>query len=147
MLATGSPNWKRRGVQVGPPPNDDAPQGSQVEESWTERYASADTPWDLGTPHPELSLRLQDGRLAPPVEGARALVPGAGWGHDAIALARRGWVVTAVDFVGSLEARVAPLLERHGGKFVVADALSLEFDEPFDQRYLHRHATSSNQAN
>ncbi|MEL6712741.1 MAG: hypothetical protein AAFP86_03160, partial [Planctomycetota bacterium] len=61
---------------------------------WADRYRAGDTPWDIGGPHPELSIRLQDGRLAPPEPGeSRALVPGAGRGHDAIALARRGWQV------------------------------------------------------
>ena len=64
-------------------------------------------------------------------------MPGAGWGHDAIALARRGWNVTAVDFVGSLEDRLAPQLERLGGRFLVADALRLEADESFDLIWDH----------
>ncbi len=93
---------------------------------WSAHYRASDTPWDLGGPHPELSSRLQDGRLAPPAPGARALVPGAGAGHDAIALARRGWKVTAIDWVPELAALVGPLLERDGGRYVTGDAI--EFD-------------------
>ncbi len=130
-------SWDRKGVQDRPPSNREVPSDRKTDEEWAARYAAADTPWDLGSPHPELSLRLQDGRLAPPHEGATALVPGAGWGHDAIALARRGWQVTAVDFVGSLEHQVAPKLERLGGRFLVADAIRLDAAEPFDLVWDH----------
>lgn len=93
---------------------------------WSAHYRANDTPWDLGGPHPELSSRLQDGRLAPPAAGARVLVPGAGAGHDALALARRGWRVTAIDLVEDLKGLVGPVLERHGGRYVTGDAI--EFD-------------------
>ena len=79
---------------------------------WAAHYAAANTPWDLGGPHPELSQRLSDGDLAPPRDGARALVPGCGHGHDALALARRGWVVTAVDLVADLAETLGKELAR-----------------------------------
>lgn len=104
---------------------------------WAARYSSGDTPWDLGGPHPELSVRLQDGRLAPPRPGARAFVPGAGAGHDALALARRGWAVTAVDLVEALAPRVGPDLERKGGRFVVGDAIDFEGAGAFDLVWDH----------
>lgn len=103
---------------------------------WAGRYATGNTPWDLGGPHPELAARLVDGRLAPDREGARVFVPGAGRGHDALALARRGWAVTAVDPVEALAADLAPALERSGGRFVVGDALQFD-DEPFDLVWDH----------
>ncbi|MEZ6014259.1 MAG: methyltransferase domain-containing protein [Planctomycetota bacterium] len=93
---------------------------------WAAHYAAADTPWDLGGPHPELSQRLSDGGLAPPSEGARALVPGVGRGHDALALLRRGWLVTAVDLVGELAESFGQELKRRGGRFVQGNALELE---------------------
>ncbi len=124
-------------MQDRPHSNSEDSTGCHSDQDWSARYASANTPWDLGSPHPELSLRLQDGRLAPPYEGATALVPGAGWGHDAIALARRGWNVTAVDFVGSLESQVAPQLVRLGGRFQIANALHLDAKEPFDLVWDH----------
>lgn len=73
---------------------------------WAARYATGDTPWDLGGPHPELTARLAAlgpglGRFAAP---GRVYVPGCGRGHDAIALARAGWEVTAVDLVSGLQA-------------------------------------------
>ncbi len=90
---------------------------------WAQHYADGDTPWDHGAAHPELSRRMGLGELDPTQPGARALVPGCGRGHDAHALARRGWAVTAVDQVAALEELVAPQLEQRGGAFVVADAL------------------------
>lgn len=104
---------------------------------WAARYRSGDTPWDLGGPHPELSVRLQDGRLAPPRPGAKAFVPGAGAGHDALALARRGWAVTAVDLVVDLAPRVGPELERKGGRFVVGDAIAFDGAGEFDLVWDH----------
>lgn len=104
---------------------------------WAGRYQASDTPWDLGGPHPELSARLQDGRLAPDGERNRALVVGAGLGHDALALARRGWAVTAVDRVDELAERVGPVLAREGAAFVVGDALEFDSDRPFDLIWDH----------
>lgn len=120
---------------------------------WASRYDVEDTPWDLGGPHPELSVRLQDGRLAPDRvsgggagsgagsgPGGRVLVPGAGRAHDALALARRGWTVTALDLVGAVADRVGPELERHGGRYVTADAFTWEPEEgaaPFDLVWDH----------
>ncbi len=92
---------------------------------WARHYADGDTPWDLGGPHPELSLRLASGALAPPRRGARALVPGCGRGHDALALARRGWCVTAVDLVPTAATEIAAELARGGGSVVVGDVLAL----------------------
>ena len=103
---------------------------------WAGRYRAGQTPWDLGAAHPELTRRLQDGSLAPPASGGRALVPGAGRGHDALALARRGWTVVALDLVETLADDLAGPLSRSGGRFVAGDALEFE-DEPFDLIWDH----------
>ena len=124
-------------VSYRPPPSEDGSSAPSVPVDWSARYAAEDTPWDNGAPHPELSLRLQDGRLAPPHEGARVFVPGVGRGHDAIALARRGWAVTAVDVVESLVEEVAPQLEKLGGTFVVGDALEYGAAQEFDLIWDH----------
>ncbi len=100
---------------------------------WAERYAEENTPWDCGGPHPELVLRFDDLRLA---AGARAFVPGCGRGHDALYLAERGLVVTAVDLVDSLAEQVAARLAPHGGTFLAGDALGLEL-APFDLMFEH----------
>ncbi len=113
-------------------PSNDADAQPSGRVTWSEHYAAGDTPWDLGAPHPELSTRLQDGRLAPPHAGASALVPGAGRAHDALALARRGWRVTALDLVAELGSSVAPALERLEGTFIAGNALEFQAKEPFD---------------
>lgn len=111
--------------------------GEDERYDWAGHYQAGDTPWDLGAPHPELSQRLSDGELAPPEPGARALVPGAGRCHDAQALARRGWAVTALDLVPAAgEAQAAELLRR-GGAFVAADALEFAAPEPFSLVWDH----------
>lgn len=103
---------------------------------WKARYDRGDTPWDRGIPHPELVARLERGELSPPRAGARALVPGAGTGHDALALAEAGWRVTAVDFVAQLAATVEEALGPRRGHFVAADALTFR-GGPFELIWEH----------
>ena len=90
---------------------------------WAERYQQNDTPWDHGAAHPELAARLQDHRLASRSQHRRALVPGCGRGHDALALAEAGWQVTAVDWVAELVPDLDGVLEAKGGRFDLGDAL------------------------
>jgi SAM-dependent methyltransferase len=105
-------------------------------QDWLARYEGEDTPWDRGEAHPQLSDEVARGELRPPTRGARALVPGCGRAHDGLALARAGWVVTAVDFVRELAESSNERLAPHGGRFVAADALA--FDEgPFDMIWEH----------
>jgi SAM-dependent methyltransferase len=63
---------------------------------WERRYAEGSTPWNLGAPPPALLLLLE--ALEHPLA---FLVPGAGHGHDAVALAAAGHVVTALDIAPS----------------------------------------------
>src|SRR2546422_11040148 len=65
--------------------------GREFEKS----YQTGDTPWDSGVPSAEL-VRVLDAGLLP---GKTVLEIGCGRGTNAIALARRGYRVTAVDFV------------------------------------------------
>lgn len=110
---------------------------------WAQHYADGDTPWDHGVEHPELAARLGAGELAVPTPGARALVPGCGRGHDALALARIGWTVTALDQVPVLEGLVNAALRPLGGEFQLGDALAWapasgepEVDLIFDHTFL-----------
>jgi SAM-dependent methyltransferase len=106
--------------------------------TWAERYATGDTPWDLGGPHPELARRLASGELDPARSvGRRALVAGCGRGYDAVALARAGWKVTAIDGVAELAPALAPLLRSLGGELLVADALAYTPEQPFDLVFDH----------
>lgn len=66
---------------------------------WESRYVEGTTPWDLGAP-PEVIDRLAREVESP----ARVLVPGAGYGHDAIGWARAGHDAVAADFAPSAVA-------------------------------------------
>jgi methyl halide transferase len=108
---------------VPPEGQGDSP-GIHTALDWAARYAQADTPWDLAAAHPELVRALaQDPRCAAPI-GRFSLVAGAGRGHDALALARAGHRVLAIDLVESLRTEVGPRLELLGGRFWCGDALS-----------------------
>jgi SAM-dependent methyltransferase len=69
-------------------------------EGWEQRYREGRAAWDLGAAPPCLG-RLLAGL---PARRLRVLVPGAGFGHDAVAWARAGHQVTAVDFAPSAVA-------------------------------------------
>ena len=72
-------------------------------EFWDRLYAGGQDGWDLGEPAPALVDWLDAGGRFEPAP-ARVAVLGAGRGHDARLLARRGYRVTAFDFA---EAAVA----------------------------------------
>ena len=60
---------------------------------WSTLYRTGDTRFDRGRVAPAILRMAQDGDLP----RGRLLVPGAGRGHEALALARLGFVTTAVD--------------------------------------------------
>jgi SAM-dependent methyltransferase len=105
---------------------------------WSARYRGGDTPWDHGRAHPELERRLAVGELEPPRRGeSRALVPGSGRGHDAVALARAGWRVTAIDSAPEVAAHASAALGGLGGRFELADALEHRTREPYELVFEH----------
>jgi SAM-dependent methyltransferase len=105
---------------------------------WSVRYAFGSPPWDLGGPHPELVARLaEDPLLGLERSGRRALVPGSGLGHDAEALSRAGWAVTAVDIASELEPLVRGRFGPLGCRFVAEDALTFNDEEPYDLLFDH----------
>ncbi len=69
-------------------------------EYWSERYRRGDTPWDLGKPTPAFVALVERIDFPKPSANLRphVLIPGCGYGHDALMLAQRGYAVTAVDF-------------------------------------------------
>jgi SAM-dependent methyltransferase len=80
---------------------------------WEKHYSDGAPPWDQGLPAPPLVRGLEPfirgvNMLS---SGATVLVPGCGFGHEAMYLARCGFCVTAVDFapaaVDGLRRRVA----------------------------------------
>lgn len=95
------------------PKSDDAlPAGM-----WEERYQTGETGWDLGGPPPALVALIEDlGET-----GLRVLVPGAGRAHDAIAWARAGHHVTAVDYAPSAVAAAQANAAEAGVQLTVAE--------------------------
>lgn len=116
---------------------------SMTPNDWRERYVTTNTPWDLGQAHPELQARIDAGQFAPPREGARALVPGCGHGHDALALSAAGWCVTGLDCVelvtaaGGLGAGLREALAEGGGGLEICDALGFKGQQKFDLVFEH----------
>lgn len=105
--------------------------------AWNARYEMGSIPWDLGRAHPELETRLAlDPALGTGSVGS-VLVPGAGTGHDAAALAQAGWRVTAVDIAPAVEAPLLRRLVADHASVVIADSLELDAEEPFDLVFDH----------
>ena len=63
---------------------------------WNDLYLAGDAGWDKGKPSPPIVRMAREKGLLP--AGASIAVLGAGRGHEAIALAKAGFRVTAVDF-------------------------------------------------
>lgn len=102
-------------------------------EDWSSHYRDGVIPWDLGQAHPELVRRLPS--LGPP---GTALVPGAGRGHDAAALAAAGWQVTAIDYAPEVEADLRDAVGSEGSvvtgnvfEFAPLEPVDLLFDHTF----------------
>jgi SAM-dependent methyltransferase len=97
---------------------------------FAERYASGNTPWDSGKPSEELRRALNAERLT----GNSVLEFGCGTGTNAVALARCGFAVTAVDSVEQAiktardKARAAAV----DVDFRVADVLKGDLGGPYD---------------
>jgi hypothetical protein len=84
---------------------------------WERLYAEGQDGWELGGPAPPLVAWLEAGGQFPAPEGsdaARIAVPGAGRGHDARLLARRGHRVWGFDFAGAAVTEARELARREG---------------------------------
>lgn len=98
---------------------------------WQEHYEGGTVGWDKGQAAPPLVRALAGYMRAP---GTRVLVPGCGYGHEALHLAREGYRVVAVDFA---PAPVAHLRQRARGlslEAVECDIFALpeDYDGFFD---------------
>lgn len=105
---------------------------TSTSEDWAQRYATRDTPWDLGDAHPEIVARIAAGLVPASASSARAWVPGCGRGHDALALARAGWRVSAMDFADATQGDLNLRLAEFGGRFLLGDVLESALEERFD---------------
>lgn len=99
-------------------------------EEFEKSYATGDTPWDSGVPSAEL-IRVLDAGLLP---GKTVLEIGCGTGTNATEFARRGYRVTAVDFVDSAVKRAREKARRVGVaiEFHVGDATKMDFGKTYD---------------
>ena len=69
-------------------------------EYWSQRYQTGNNQWDLGKETAVFKTLLDTSPYfsQPPEQPFSVLIPGCGFGHDAIAFAQRGFEVTALDF-------------------------------------------------
>jgi SAM-dependent methyltransferase len=97
---------------------------------FSKAYATNQKPWDSGEVSIELTRVLDAGQLP----GKTLLEIGCGTGTNAIELARRGYDVTAVDFVPQAvdAAREKAKAAKATIKFSVADALKDDLGGPYD---------------
>lgn len=100
-------------------------------DKWEADYARGTDGWDLGGPTPVFRRWLDSTSPAP----GRAIVLGAGRGHDAREFARRGFSVTAVDFSPTAAAEMrrlarpeAPVEVRQADIFDLPQSLNQVFD-------------------
>ena len=100
-------------------------------------YADGMTPWHTGKPCPEL-VAVLDAGLFP---GKRALDMGCGFGSNALEFARRGFEVTAVDYVEQALETARERAQQAGLqgktlKFQLADmTANPKLDGPYDVLY------------
>ncbi|MEP6503604.1 MAG: methyltransferase domain-containing protein [Betaproteobacteria bacterium] len=77
---------------------------------WQDHFDRNELPWDRGAVGPHLQTWLADGTLAADAATATIAVPGCGSGHEVLALAQRGFAVTAIDYAqGACDATRARL--------------------------------------
>ncbi len=106
---------------------------------FTQRYLRGETPWDTGTPSEELLRVLGTGKLT----GKTVLEFGCGTGTNAVELARRGFLVTAVDIaepairIARDKARTAAVTVDFRAADVLKDDLGGPYDILFDRGVYH----------
>ena len=110
--------------------SDDCPKNDDVmhAESWEQRYVEGSTGWDLGGPPPALVDLLASLGGGP----RRVLVPGCGNGHDAVAWAKAGHAVVAVDYAPSAVLGTQGNAEAAGVEVDVRQADLFALPEEFD---------------
>ncbi len=104
--------------------------------NWEERYQEGDTGWDRGGPSAALMQWLDAGAIS---EGSSVLIPGCGYGHEVIELAKRGHKATGLDIAPSAIKALNHSLSETGASAsslgVCADLFEYEPAQPFDVVY------------
>lgn len=100
---------------------------------WDEKYQSGATAWDRGRASPALEHWLDEGRLKP----CRILIPGCGYGHELLELARRGFEVWGLDIAPTPLQQVRERLAQAGltAHLVEGDVRDWQPERPFDAVY------------
>jgi SAM-dependent methyltransferase len=99
---------------------------------WDGVLAGEAPAWGRG---PSPAVDVLAARLRP---GARVLVPGCGYGRNALALAERGFAVTAYDYSAAGIARAAVEAAHPHARYLVRDALApTPPGEPYDGVLCH----------
>lgn len=106
------------------------PGMDEIEAEYRQKYVTGDAPWDSGVPNAELVRAIETARLP----GTTALELGCGTGTNAIALARHGYRVTAVDLVDVAIARGREKACRAGVEvdFRAGDLTRMDLGGPYD---------------
>jgi len=111
------------------------PAPSEDPAFWREIYHREGRPgWDMGGPTPVLEELLDRVAAAGETMGAAWAVPGCGFGHDAAALADRGFQVTGVDFAPEA---LAEARARHGDRVAWSGEDWFQGAEVFDGVFDH----------
>ncbi len=100
---------------------------------WDEKYRADMTAWDRGSVSPALLHWLDEGMLQP----GRILIPGCGYGHEVLALARRDFEVWGLDIAPTPVRHVREKLAREGltAHVVEGDVRDWQPESPFDAVY------------
>ena len=103
---------------------------------WDEKYRLGETEWDMKSATPAFVELLNSKKFIQP---GKLLITGSGKGYDAIAAAKAGYDVTAVDFSFEAVFSSRKIAEQNAIKinFIVEDIFNLNqsFIETFDSVY------------
>ena len=105
-------------------------------KDWESRYRVGDVPWDRGRAAPAIE---EAGHFFP--DGAKILVPGCGYGHDAAGLSRSGYRVEGWDISPSAIEKARKTYQRDDLTFSCRDLLNsgkegASFDGIFEHTFL-----------
>lgn len=100
--------------------------------AWEARYQSGDIPWDMNSPTPELTRLISEGIFTPE---STVMVPGAGSGYDALALAQNNCAVSVVEFAYSACQKILSAPSPRSISVFQRDFFSLGSDAYHHERY------------